>query len=57
MSNNKGSNFFRLRNMQVVRRPNSGQQTLQNTRISAQGTAEDQFANIQDAAQGEALLD
>ena len=50
MSNNKGSNFFKFRNVQVVQRPNSGRQTRQNTQISAQGTAEDQFANIQDAA-------
>ena len=57
MSNNKGGNLFKFRNVQVVRRPNSGQQTQQNTQINTQGTAEDQFADIQAAAQAEALLD
>ena len=57
MSNNKGGNFFKFRNIQVVQRPNSGWQTRQNTQINTQGTAEDQFADIQAAAQAEALLD
>ena len=56
MSNNKGGNFFKFRNVQVVRRPNSGQQTWQNTQINSQGTAEQQFKNIQATAQAEALL-
>ena len=57
MSNNKGGNFFKFRNVQVVRRPNLGQQTWQNTQINSQGTAEQQFKNIQATAQAEALLD
>ena len=40
-----------------MRRPNSGRQTRQNTQITTQGTAEDQFANIAAAAQAEALID
>ena len=57
MSNNKGGNFFKFRNVQIVRRPNSARQTRQNTQINTQGTAEAQFAEIQAAAQAEALLD
>ena len=57
MSNNKGGNSFKFRNIQVVRRPNSGRQTQQNTQINMQETAEDQFADIQAAARAEALLD
>ena len=50
MSNNKGGNFFKFRNIQIVQRPHSGWQTRQNTQINTQGTAEDQFADIQAAA-------
>ena len=57
MSNKKGSNFFKFRNVQVVRQPNSGRQMRQNTHIDVQRTAEDQFMDIQAAAQAEALLD
>ena len=57
MSNNKSENFFKFKNVQVVRRPNSGRQTRQNTQITKQGTAKDQFANIAAAAQAEALVD
>ena len=56
MSNNKGTNFFKFRNVQVVWRPNSGQSTRQNTEINVQGTSEDQFEAIQAAARAEALL-
>ena len=58
MSNNNNSgNFFKLKNIQLVRRPNSGRQTQQNTNIRSQGTAEEQFAGIAAAALAEALND
>ena len=56
MSNNKNSgNFFKFKNVQLVRRPNSGRQTRQNTQITMQGTAEEQFAEIAAAAHAEVL--
>ena len=56
MSNNNNSrNFFKFKNVQLVRRPNSGRQTQQNTEIRTQGTAEEQFAGIAAAAHAEAL--
>ena len=58
MSNNNNSrNFFKFKNVQLVRRPNSGRQTRQNTNIRSQGTAEEQFAGIAAAARAEALND
>ena len=58
MSNNNNSgNFFKFKNVQLVRRPNSGRQTRQNTQITMQGTAEEQFAEIAAAARAEALND
>ena len=58
MSNNKNSgNFFMFKNVQLVRRPNSGRQTRQNTDIRTQGTAEEQFVGIAAAAHAEALND
>ena len=58
MSNNNNSgNFFRFKNVQLVRRPNSGRQTRQNTQITMQGTAEEQFAEIAATAHAEALND
>ena len=58
MSNNNNSrNFFKFKNVQLVRRPNSGRQTRQNTDIRMQGTAEEQFAGIAAAAHAEALND
>ena len=58
MSNNNNSvNFFKFKNVQLVRRPNSGRQTRQNTEITMQGTAEEQFAGIAAAAHAEALND
>ena len=51
MSNdNNSGNFFKFKNVQLVRRPNSGRQTRQNTEIRMQGTAEEQFAGIAAAA-------
>ena len=56
MSNNNNSgNFFKFKNVQLVRRPNSGRQTRQNTQITTQGTAEEQFAEIAAAAHAKAL--
>ena len=58
MSNNNNSgNFFKFKNVQLVRRPNSARQTRQNTDIRTQGTAEEQFAGIAAAARAEALND
>ena len=58
MSNNNNSgNFFKFKNVQLVRRPNSGRQTQQNTEIRTQGTAGEQFAGIAAAAHAEALND
>ena len=55
--NNNSRNFFKFKNVQLVRRPNSGRQTRQNTEIRTQGTAEEQFAGIAAAARAEALND
>ena len=56
MSNNNNSgNFFKFKNVQLVRRPNLARQTQQNTDIRMQGTAEKQFAGIAVAAWAEAL--
>ena len=58
MSNNNSSgNFFKFKNVQLIRRPNSGRQTRQNTQIITQGTAEELFAGITAAAHAEALND
>ena len=58
MSNNNNSgNFFKFKNVQLVRRPNSGRQTRQNTQITTQGMAKEQFAEIAAAARAEALQD
>ena len=58
MSNNKNSRkFFKFKNVQLVRKPNLGRQTRQNTQITMQGTAEEQFAEIAAAAHAEVLND
>ena len=58
MSNNNNSgNFFKFKNVQLVRRKNSARQTRQNTDIRMQGTAKEQFAGIAAAARAEALND
>ena len=56
-NNNTSGNFFKFKNVQLVRRPNSGRQTRQNTEIRTQGTAEEQFAGMAAAAHAEALND
>ena len=58
MSNNNNSrNFFKFKNIHLVRRPNSGTQTQQNTQITMQSTAEEKFAQIAAAARAEVLND
>ena len=57
MSNNKGGKFFKFQNVQIVRHPNAGRQTWQNTQINSQGSAERQFQSIQATAREEALVD
>ena len=58
MSNNKNSgNFFKFKNVQLVRRTNLGRQTRQNTQITMQGTAEEQFAEIAATAHAKTLQD
>ena len=58
MSNNNNSgNFFKFKNVQLIRKPNFGRQTHQNTEIKMQGTAEEQFVGIAAAAHAEVLND
>ena len=56
-NNNNSGNFFKFKNVQLVRRQNPARQTQQNTDIRKQGTAEEQFAGIAAAAPAEALND
>ena len=53
--NNNSGNFFKFKNLQLVRRQNTARQTRQNTDIILQGTAEEQFAEIAAAAHAQAL--
>ena len=53
--NNNSGNFFKFKNLQLVRRQNAVRQTRQNTDIISQGTAEEQFAEIAAAARTQAL--
>ena len=55
--NNNSGNFFKFKNVQLVCRPNTVRQTRQNTQITTQGTAEEQFAEIEAAAHADALQD
>ena len=55
--NNNSGNFFKFKNLQLVRRKNAVRQTRQNTDIISQGTAEEQFAEIAAAARTQALND
>ena len=58
MSNdNNSGNFFKFKNLQLVRTQNLARQTRQNTDIRTQGTAEEQFAAIAAAARAEVLND
>ena len=53
--NNNSRNFFKFKNVQLVRRPNTVRQTRQNTQITTQGTAKEQFVEIEAAACAETL--
>ena len=55
--NNDTGKFFKFKNLQLVRRPNTARQTRQNTVLTTQGTAEEQFAAIAAAARADALND
>ena len=55
--NNNSGNFFKFKNLQLVRRQNATRQTRQNTDIISQGTAEEQIAEIAAAARAQALND
>ena len=56
MSNNNNSgNFFKFKNVQLVRKQNTRRQTRQNTQITTQGTVEEQFAGIAAAARARSL--
>ena len=58
MSNdNNSGKFFKFKNLQLVHTQKSAWQTRQNTDIRMQGTAEEQFAAIADAACVQALTD
>ena len=55
--NNNSGNFFKFKNLQLVRRKNAVRQTRQNTDIILQGTAKEQFAEIAAAARAQAFND
>ena len=55
--NNDTGKFFKFKNLQLVRRPNTARQTRQNTVLTTQGTAEEQFAAIAAAARADTLND
>ena len=55
--NNDTGKFFKFKNLQLVHRPNTARQTRQNTVLTMQGTAEEQYAAIAAAARAEALND
>ena len=56
-NNNNNGNFFKFKNVQLVRRQNPARQTQQNREIRTQGTAEEQFAGIAAAVRPEVLND
>ena len=53
--NNDSGKFFKFKNLQLVRKPNTVRQTRQNTDIRTHGTAEEQFAAITATARAEVL--
>ena len=53
--NNDTGRFFKFKNLQLVCRPNTARQTRQNTVLTMQGTAEEQFAAITATARANAL--
>ena len=52
---NDSGKFFKFKNLQLVRKPNTVRQTRQNTDIRTHGTAEEQFAAITATARAEVL--
>ena len=56
MSHNTDSGkFFKFKNLQLVRKPNTVRQTRQNTDLRTHSTAEEQFAVITATARAEVL--
>ena len=53
--NNNSGNFFKFKNVQLVCKPNTVRQTRQNTQITTQGTAKEQFVEIEATACAETL--
>ena len=53
--NNDSGKFFKFKNLQLVRKPNTVRQTRQNTDLNTHGTAEEQFAAITATARADAL--
>ena len=53
--NNDSGKFFKIKNLQLVRKQNPARQTRQNTDLRTQGTAEEQFAAITATACADAL--
>ena len=53
--NNDRGKFFKFKNLQLVRKPNTVRQTRQNTDLRTHGTAEEQFAAITATAHADVL--
>ena len=53
--NNDSGKFFKFKNLQLVRKPNTVRQTRQNTDLNTHGTAEEQFAAITATARADVL--
>ena len=53
--NNDSGKFFKFKNLQLVRKPNTVRQTRQNTALNTHGTAEEQFAAITATARADVL--
>ena len=53
--NNDSGKFFKFKNLQLVRKPNTVRQTRQNTDLRTHSTAEEQFAVITATARAEVL--
>ena len=53
--NNDSGKFFKFKNLQLVRKPNTVRQMRQNTDFRTQGTAEEQFAAITATARADVL--
>ena len=55
--NNDSGKFFKFKNLQLVRKPNTVRQTRQKTDIRTNSTAEEQFAAITSTARAEVLCE